>query len=257
MDYEYRSVSTEQYSKYFEKAQNLLMDVSDASSLPIQKLDYSDIINYFQKNFNLHFSFYDIDPMEKYGNQRWVRTIPSKNWIRYKNTISGASFSVLDKEIVERVSGFTIPNGKRTLIMINQDCRFPRLIFTILHELCHFYYHVRDKSKADVFVSLTSEKIEGNYLKEMIPFEDEANNIASMIFCPMQKLEEMLLIKMSFSEMCGYVGMRTPAMHNRLLNYFEHILHMPHQVALRIVLGFRSRDTQTINLIVNKIIQSK
>lgn len=253
-EYEYRPVSTEQYSKYFEKAQSLLKDISDDSSLPIQKLNYKDIIKYFQENFNLHFSFYDIDPIEKCGNKSWVRAIPTNGWIRYKNLIPGASFSSLDKEIVERVSGFTIPNGKRTLIMINQNCSFQRLVFTILHEMCHFYYHVRDELKAAVFVSLTSEKIEGNYSKEMIPFEDEANNIASMIFCPTQKLEEMLLIKMSFREMCAYAGMSTPAMHNRLLNYLEHVQRMPHEVALNYVLKFRKRDTQTINLIINRII---
>ncbi|MFQ7235202.1 MAG: ImmA/IrrE family metallo-endopeptidase [Enterococcus hulanensis] len=255
-NYEYRPISTDQYFSYNFKAQVLLRDISLRVNIPIQKLNYADIIAYFQKNFNLHFSFYDTDPVkkhEKYRKQRWVQSIPSTGWIKYKKIIPGASFSVLDEEIVDRVSGFTIPDGKRTLIMINQDCTFPRLVFTILHELCHFYFHIRDNLKKEVFVSLTSDKLEGNYSEEMIPFEDEANNIGSMLFCSEQILEEMLLTKMKFSEMCNYIGMSEPAMHNRLLNYLEHVHKLPHGMALYYVLKFRKRDIYTVNLIISKI----
>ena len=251
--FEYRQVSTEQYTIYYKKAQKLLEEVSTFLSVPIPELAYTDIITYFEMNYNIHFSFFDIDPIKKHGNRKWVRALSNKGWIRYKEVIKNASFSALDEEIVKRVSGFTIPNGHRVLIMINQNCVFPRLIFTILHELCHFYFHINNELKTDVFVSLTNDKLEGNYSKEMIPFEDEANNIASILFCPKQKLEEMLLSNMNFKQMCHNVGMSVPAMHNRLLNYFEHVLRMVNPLALKTVWGVRSGDLQALSLVKRRI----
>lgn len=231
----------------------MLTEISNSRSVPIHELTYMDIIAYFTANYNIHFSFFDIDPMKIPRNKRWAYAFPKKIWIRYKNVIKNASFSALDDEIVKRVSGFTIPDGNRTLLMINQNCVFPRLIFTILHELCHFYFHVNNDLKQDVFVSLTSDKLEGKYSKEMIPFEDEANNIASMLFCPKQQLEEMLLHDMKFIDMCRTIGMSVPAMHNRFLNYFEHMLGMDHQLAVRNVWKARHGDRQVRNLVKYKI----
>ena len=251
--FEYRHVSTKQYRIYYEKAQLLLSEISAVQSIPVQNLTYKDIISYFTANYNIHFSFFDLDPLKKRENRSWARAVPNKGWIKYKDVIKDASFTGLDEEIVKRVSGFTIPDGNRVLIMINQDCVFPRLIFTILHELCHFYFHINNELNQDVFVSLTGDKLEGKYSKEMIPFEDEANNIASMLFCPKQKLEEMLLNDMKFKYMCRAVGMSGPAMHNRFLNYFEHILEMPHSLALKNVWSARNGDRQVRNLVKYKI----
>ena len=219
------------------------------------KLRYDDIINYFRINFNIHFAFFEADPTELYGDEGWPETQPDSSWIKYKDTIQGADFCFLDSEIVDRISGVTIPEGNRTLILINQDRVYPRIIFTILHELCHFYFHIRDKDKKQAFVSLTNDQIDGQYSEELIPFENEANIIGSILFCSGERLEYMLAKKYTFKDMCRNTGMSEPAMHNRLLNYIEHALRLPFRLALNYVLKFRSEDPKTRQILRYKVKQ--
>lgn len=240
--FEYQHVFSDEYNEYLEKAEKLLFSISIQFNKPIDKLRYDDIINYFRINFNVHFAFFEADPTELYGDESWPKTQPNSSWIKYKDTIQDADFCFLDSEIVDRISGVTIPDGNRTLIMINQDRVYPRVIFTILHELCHFYFHIRDKDKKQVFVSLTNDQVEGQYSEELIPFENEANIIGSILFCPGERLEYMLAQKYTFKDMCRNTGMSEPAMHNRLLNYFEHVLKLPFRLALNYVWKFRSEE---------------
>ncbi|HGF8354848.1 TPA: ImmA/IrrE family metallo-endopeptidase [Enterococcus faecium] len=234
-NYEYNQVSREEYIKYCDEAQQLLHDVSLFANEPVSKINYLDIINYFQKSFNLHFSFFETDP------SKGCKTIlPSRSRIRYKNIIEDADLCFLDKEVVERISGVTIPQGNRTLIFINQNCIQPRLIFTILHELCHFYFHIRNEKHKEYFVSLSNDKFTGTYSDDLIPFENEANIVSSILFCPKDTLEQMILSDYSFKKMCRTVGMSEAAMHNRLLNYFEHIIEMPYYIALKHVWEIRN-----------------
>lgn len=253
--FEYQHVFRDEYSEYFRKTKQLLLEVSTQFNKPIDALNYKDIISFFQINFNLHFTFFETDPIELFGGDdpEWGKTRADSSWIKYKDTVKNASFCFLESEVVDRISGVTIPDANRTLIMINQDRVYPRVIFTILHELSHFYFHIRDKNKKQAFVSLTNEKIGGNYSDELVPFENEANVIASILFCPTERLERMLVEKYSFKDMCRNVGMSEPAMHNRLLNYFEHILLVPSGLALRYVWRFRDNDPQTRNLMRFKV----
>ncbi|MDT2613129.1 ImmA/IrrE family metallo-endopeptidase [Enterococcus dongliensis] len=252
-NYEYQHVFTDEYNKYFRKAHELLLEIAVQFNKPVNALRYKDIISFFQANFNLHFTFFEADPVEIYGDEGWGKSNPDSSWIKYKDTVTNADFCFLESEIVDRISGITIPDGRRTLIMINQDRVYSRIIFTILHELSHFYFHIRDKSKQQAFVSLTSEKVEGHYSEEIIPFENEANIIASILFCSTERLEYMLAKKYSFKDLCRSVEMSEPAMHNRLLNYFEHVLRFPSPLALRYVWRFRDNDPQTRNLIRYKV----
>ncbi|GAA2922654.1 ImmA/IrrE family metallo-endopeptidase [Enterococcus raffinosus] len=251
--FEYQHVFSDEYNEYLEKANQLLFDISMQFNKSVDKLRYDDIINYFRINFNVHFAFFEADPTELYGDEGWPKTQPDSSWIKYKDTIQSADFCFLDSEIVDRISGVTIPEGNRTLILINQDRVYPRIIFTILHELCHFYFHIRDKDKKRAFISLTNDQIEGQYSDELIPFENEANIIGSILFCPEERLEYMLAKKYTFKDMCRNTGMSEPAMHNRLLNYFDHILKLPYYLALNYVWKFRKDDSYTRNLIAHKV----
>lgn len=247
--FEYQHVFSDEYNEYLEKANKLLFDISTQFNKAIDKLRYDDVINYFRINFNIHFTFFEADPTELFGGEEWPKTQPDKSWIKYKDTIQDANFCFLDSEIVDRISGVTIPEGNRTLIMINQDRVFPRIIFTILHELCHFYFHIRDKDKKQAFVSLTNDQIEGQYSEDLIPFENEANIIGSILFCPGERLEYMLAKKYTFKDMCRNIGMSEPAMHNRLLNYIEHVFKVPSRLALNYVWKFRSEDYKTRHIL--------
>lgn len=253
--FEYQHVFSDEYNEYLEKAEELLFSISIQFNKPIDKLRYDDIINYFRINFNVYFAFFEADPTELYGDKGWPKTQPDSSWIKYKDTIQGADFCFLDSEIVDRISGVTIPEGNRTLILINQDRVYPRIIFTILHELCHFYFHIRDKDKKQAFVSLTNDQIDGQYSEELIPFENEANIIGSILFCSGERLEYMLAKKYTFKDLCRNTGMSEPAMHNRLLNYIEHALRLPFRLALNYVLKFRAEDPKTRQILRYKVQQ--
>lgn len=252
--YEYQHISTEEYEAYFAKAKDLLVTISQSQGVERKNLSYHNVIAYFQNNFNIRFVFFDADPSEDFGlDESWPKTEKGLGWIKYKKLLQGADFEFLPRELVDRISGVTIPSGGRTLIMINQDRPLTRVIFTILHELCHLYFHVLDRRKNQVFVSLTNDKIEGKYSQELIPFENEANITASILFCPTEKLEYMIVNKCSFKDMCQITGMSSSAMHNRLLNYCEHVLHLTHPLALNYVCKLRNNDVGIYPAITYKI----
>nr|WP_285005328.1 ImmA/IrrE family metallo-endopeptidase [Lactococcus garvieae] len=133
-----------------------------------------------------------------------------------------------------------MPNkhNNKIIIMLNQVMPKQRIIFTILHELVHLHFHNTNQKKHLIFAS----KFSGVYPSEMIPFEDEANVIASLLFCSTEQLETFLLRKSSFSYICSQTCMSKSALHNRLLNYFQHILTMNYQQALNYVLRLREGE---------------
>ncbi|WP_242387289.1 ImmA/IrrE family metallo-endopeptidase [Enterococcus gallinarum] len=248
--YEYQHVTTNEYLEYAKKANNLLSAISYSQKIGLKDINFQNIIEFFQSKFNIHFVFFDVDPTQK---DEHATPQSDSSWIKYKDVLSEASFQFLPMDIVTRISGITIPKGKRTLIMINQNRVLQRVIFTILHELCHFYFHILDGKKRQVFVSLNNDQIEGQYSQELLPFENEANNIASILFCPTKRLEYMLIKKYSFKDMCRHTGMSEPAMHNRLLNYFEHILLLPNHLALSYVVKLRKQNISIYHSIIYKI----
>lgn len=126
--------------------------------------------------------------------------------------------------------------------MLNQVMPKQRIIFTILHELVHLHFHNTNQKKYLIFAS----KFSGVYPSEMIPFEDEANVIASLLFCSTEQLETFLLRKSSFSYICSQTCMSKSALHNRLLNYFQHILTMSYQQALAYVLRLRENEKKLL-----------
>lgn len=252
--YEYQHVSTAQYTEYAIKAKALLSDISQSQDIAIKDITYHNIIHYFQFHYNIHFVFYEADPSEVFSlDDEWPPSHSDASWIKYKDLVHNADFEFLPMDIVNRISGVTIPNGKRTLIMINQDRVLQRVIFTILHELCHFYFHILDGKKKQIFVSLANDQIEGQYSSELVPFENEANNIASILFCSTERLEYMLLKKYTFKDMCFVTGMSEPAMHNRLLNYFEHSLHHTPYLALNYVFKIRRQNLNVYPSIIYQI----
>ncbi|EPH90998.1 hypothetical protein D922_02835 [Enterococcus faecalis 06-MB-DW-09] len=252
--YEYQRVPREVYEEYAEKADLLLLDISRSQNIEIKNIKYTDVILFFQSRFNIHFAFFEADPGEIFQlDDEWPHTCADNTWVRYTDLVHDPDFQFLPLQIVDRISGITIPSGKRTLIMVNQDRVIQRVIFTVLHELCHFYFHILDNKKSQVFVSLSNDQIEGHYAPELVPFETEANNIASILFCPTERLEYMIIEKYTFKDMCRSVGMSEPAMHNRLLNYFEHVLQLASHLALNFVLKIRKQNINIYPSIIHKI----
>lgn len=133
-----------------------------------------------------------------------------------------------------------MPKKERALIFINQSMPLTRIKFTILHELTHLHFHKLEDNRK-VFTS----KFSGKYSDDVLPFEDEANIIASLLFCSTPKLEMLLTRNYSFDKIKSITGMSIKGLHSRLLNYLHHILRLSNSKALEIVLKFRDNDYKT------------
>ncbi|MDM7509265.1 ImmA/IrrE family metallo-endopeptidase [Lactococcus lactis] len=221
---EYRVVDSNVYNKCLNLANELLNQISAQSQIPVPKIFPKDIILYFESNYDINFSFFE----------------SKKNEIIYKDLVQNPDFIILDDSLVNRTSGLTIPKKDRTLIFINQSMPLTRIKFTILHELTHLHFHKLEDNKK-VFTS----KFSGKYSDDVLPFEDEANIIASLLFCLTQKLEMLLTRNYSFDKIRSITGMSIKGLHSRLLNYLHHTLRLSNSEALELVLKLRDNDYKT------------
>lgn len=231
---EYRKVSVSSYKEYMEMASILLDDIASYSNKKKKCIIYSDIISYFENTYDILFTFFEVKKNNK--------IIPSTDLIKHKDLVSNEKFKFLDDDLASKISGVTIPNkhNNKIIIMLNQVMPKQRIIFTILHELVHLHFHNTNQKKHLIFAS----KFSGVYPSEMIPFEDEANVIASLLFCSTEQLEAFLLQKSTFNSICSQTGMSKSAMHNRLLNYFHHVLNMNYKHALDYVLRLKKGESK-------------
>ena len=221
---EYRVVDSNVYNKCLNLANELLNQISSQSQIPISKIFPKDIISYFESKYDINFSFFE----------------SQKNEIIYKDLVQNPDFIILDDSLVNRTSGLTIPKKERALIFINQSMPLTRIKFTILHELTHLHFHKLEDNKK-VFTS----KFSGKYSDDVLPFEDEANIIASILFCSTPKLEMLLTRNYSFDKIKIITGMSIKGLHSRLLNYLHHILGLSNSEALELVLKLRDNDYKT------------
>lgn len=240
---EYRVVDSTVYNKCLNLANELLNQISAQSQIPVSKIFPKDIILYFESNYDINFSFFE----------------SQKNEIIYKDLVQNPDFIILDDSLVNRTSGLTMPKKERTLMFINQSMPLTRIKFTILHELTHLHFHKLEDNKK-VFTS----KFSGKYSDDVLPFEDEANIIASLLFCSTQKLEILLTRNYSFDKIRVATGMSIKGLHSRLLNYLHHIIGLNNSKALELVLKLRDDDYKSFNEIKylvnrknNKLRQSK
>lgn len=240
---EYRVVDSNVYNKCLNLANELLNQISAQSQIPVSKIFPKDIISYFESKYDINFSFFE----------------SQKNEIIYKDLVQNPDFIILDDSLVNRTSGLTMPKKERALIFINQSMPLTRIKFTILHELTHLHFHKLEDSKK-VFTS----KFSGKYSDDVLPFEDEANIIASLLFCSTPKLEMLLTRNYSFDKIKSITGMSIKGLHSRLLNYLHHIIGLNNSKALDLVLKLRDDDYKSINEIKhlvnrknNKLLQSK
>lgn len=223
IEYEYRVVSADFYNNCLNKTNELLDQISIYTNKPKLKITPSDIIIYFEAHYNILFNFFDSNHSNRY--------------VKFSYLAQNYRFNPLDKKLVERMPGATIPEGERFVIMINQTMPLSRIIFTILHELCHLHFHNLEEN-GRIFAS----KFSGNYPQELIPFEDEANVMASLLFCPTIKLEVFLTKNLSFNKIKSMTNMSRKALHSRLLNYLLHIIKLNHNEALNLVINFKNDD---------------
>lgn len=221
--FEYRAVSPKFYNQCLTKANLLLDQISEALNKPKIKITPLDIIGYFETNYNILFTFFEESPSYKIN--------------KFEGLVKNSSFECVNIKLANRLPGFTYPSNGRIVIMVNQTLPRSRVIYTILHELCHLYFHNIEENKK-IFAS----KFYGNYSNNVLPYEDEANVIASILFCPTTKLESLFYNKYSFNKIALVTNMSKKALHNRLINYLYYILKLPRPQALELVLGLKNKS---------------
>lgn len=234
---EYRLVNPSIYKKCLENTEELLKKVSLYTHKPVLKITPKDIIFYFEERYNIVFTFFDKENSTRY--------------IKFNYLAQNLDFITLHEKLVCQMSGVTIPEEERAVILLNQTMPLSRIIFTTLHELCHLHFHELEENRR-IFAS----KFSGKYPDELIPFEDEANVMASLLFCPTVKLEAFLTKNISFNKIKSMTNMSKKALHSRLLNYFIHIIGLNHDQALSLVLNYRE-DNYSSFLTIKKLISKR
>lgn len=234
--FEYRTSSPQFYKQCLTKANLLLDQISETLKKPKIKITPLDIIFYFEMHYNILFTFFESTPSHKIN--------------KFEALVQNSNFEFVNKKIVNRLAGVTIPKNGRIVIMINQTMPRSRVIYTILHELCHLYFHNMEANKR-IFAS----KFYGNYPDKILPYEDEANIIASILFCPTDKLESLFYRNYSFSKIILVTNMSHKALHNRIMNYLYHILKLPLPQALELVLGLKNNNQKASDKIKYLVLQ--
>ena len=211
--YEYRQIDSSDYLIYSENADYLLQVISDSASIPPSEITYKEVINFFIFKFDIEIVFFDekedsIKEHPSYLVDQVIEVAPT---------------------FVKRVSGFTATDGKTFKVFLHRFEKKQRIIYTLLHEFVHIYFHCTNNSYMQIFASM---EVDDHYPKEILPFEDEANTIASFLYLNETKLIEYLDEGCSFDMILTRHNISRKALHNRLYNYLIYSLELNPKVAL-------------------------
>ncbi|MDB1690080.1 ImmA/IrrE family metallo-endopeptidase [Enterococcus casseliflavus] len=212
--YEYREIDYLDYNLYSTHAYDLLNSISDWAQTPISEITYLTIIDYFSNKFDIEVVYFDNKPCP----------INSKHDFIHPEVIE------VTKAFSKRVSGFTVSSasGSRFKLFLRKYNSKQRMIFTLLHELVHIYFHCSDRDYMQIFASVD---VDGFYPDEILPFEDEANVIASILYLNNEKLIEYLDEGLSFDRILVKHCISRKALHNRINNYLIYDVGLNPKVA--------------------------
>lgn len=240
-DKEYELVEREKYDQYLDEAYLLLEHVSDFFGIDILTINYNHIISYIARNFDISFVFYDKVPFEVGG----FTFVPSTSWLKYPNLLPNPTFNFFNSVFVKNVSGTTIIDKNKYVMFINQNTIKGRVIFSILHEISHVYFHSYVKQVNNAFASLNTDTL--FYKDEAVDCENEANVIASILFLPDEKLYDLIKNKnMTFEQICKQAEISVTALHNRIKNYLIYNCNCVHYYATSIVLQYRNGNSKDL-----------
>lgn len=211
--FEYREIDASDYLSYSENALSLLSSISKWAEMPTSEITYSIIIDYFVKHFDIEIIFFDSSS----GT--------------YKSIYDFLNPEILEVDVTfyKRVSGLTVTNGSSYKIFLHKYKNKQRRIFTLLHELVHIYFHCSDNSYMQIFASMD---VRSHYPDEILPFEYEANVIASILYLNNEKLVQYLEEGTSFDTILSRHCISRRALHNRIKNYLIYDLGLNKNVAV-------------------------
>lgn len=211
--FEYRQIDSSDYSLYRENANYLLDLISDWANIPLSEITYNEVIDFFIEKFDIEIVYFD-------KKEEWLRNQPS--YVFEQQIEVAPTFA-------KRVSGFTATDGNRFKIFLQKYTKEQRIIYTLLHELVHIYFHCTNTNYMQIFASI---EVDEHYPEAILPFEDEANVIASFLYLNETKLIEYLEEGCSFDMILSRHNISRRALHNRLNNYLIYSLELNPQVAL-------------------------
>ncbi|MGL9971341.1 ImmA/IrrE family metallo-endopeptidase [Enterococcus sp. DIV1420a] len=210
--FEYREVEADEYEQYEENATSLLSEISEWYEKPISEISYTDIIYFFINKFNIEIVYFD-----------------------NKSEIFVPNYRFINKEIygvhstfTEKVSGFTVTNGEKYKIFLRKYRKKQRIKFTLLHELVHIYFHCIKSDYLKLFYSIN---VDSHYPKEIIPFENEANVIASILYLNDEKLVDYFYNDYSFDRIMVIHNISRSALHNRIKNFLIYTIGLNPSIA--------------------------
>ncbi|MBB1099916.1 ImmA/IrrE family metallo-endopeptidase [Limosilactobacillus sp. WF-MT5-A] len=227
--FEFENVDHQTYYQNQEIALDILNKVSNYYSIPISEVRYKHVINFFFNCYDIRFSIFEnktADPFNRYANSAPSTDLVSFNALMAlkKMHIKASQLNFVNPQFSDNVDGLTVNQEQKHAMLINYSINyFPRLIFTILHELSHIYLAESNNKYLGLVAKINKCKTYGDpYPRELRPIETGANIIASELFANKLALEDAIKSNYTFDEMRSMFGMSKGALHNRLLNYLEH-----------------------------------
>lgn len=233
---EYRVLEHYDYLAYRKNILELLDDISNWHKIDYEKITHKEIIKYFLDNYNIQFvSFTANQPVNR------LKIVPSRDLIE------------VDTSFSKRAAGFTMTKKQKYIVFLNQDFTKQRLIFTLLHELVHIFCHCDSEEYMKIFAQLEHDE---EYPKEIIPFEDEANVGASLLYLNDYALIHCLEERVSFDQIRIRKKISAKALHNRIKNYLMFNIGMNEVEALNYLLPYRDEvfGYEAVNRLYNLII---
>lgn len=252
--FEFENVDHQTYYHNQEIALDILSEVSNYYSISISEIRYKHVINFFFDCYDIRFSIFEnkvADPFNRYVNSNPSTDLISFNalMVLKKMHVKASQLNFVNPQFSNNVDGLTVNQKQKHAMFINYSINyFPRLIFTILHELSHIYLAESSNEYLGLVAKINEYKSCGDmYPKELRPIETGANIIASELFANKLALEDAIKSNYTFDEMRSMFGMSKGALHNRLLNYLEHSQNFSYSLAKDCTFKIRNNGQNGIN----------
>ncbi|MCT3341634.1 hypothetical protein EFP49_02205 [Lactobacillus johnsonii] len=227
-EFEYKPIPHNLYHQYQCLAIRVITRIAHKYHIAPNKINYNHILNYFKYNFpysHLRLLVPNdeiLDLPNISDNESIIKRFNHKAYQHGLN-IKADIVENVDESVLEAISGFTIFSESDPFINIcySQQLVWPRIVFTLLHEYGHIYCYKIIPTYADRYIYVQRNKDNEDFKREYDQFEAEASTFASLLYVSDCSLGDNLL-KKSFKQLQAIYSMSTPAMFNRLRNYFEH-----------------------------------
>src|SRR5699024_1892889 len=182
--------------------------------LNTNQISYHDVIRYFVEFQLVRYIFFEENTIfDSPINARKLGTPVTE-------------FKMVDPVFSNCVCGFTVPTEQTSIVFLNGSLHYPRLVFTALHELSHVFRFRSNPTYLKAFAKLNPDDPSSKYPKDLLPFEDSANVMASNFLLNSDALTFDIRNQATFIDLEKKYVISEKALHNRIHDYLTHTLHM-------------------------------